>query len=229
MTDFAETAARRYCRHPKCRSKLPTPVSNLREAFCARGCHSSFYRKRCLVCEGPIERTTHNRKICEKAKCRSVLAAGQGFGRYYATSAKPSQASQNLEPTQETVAAEAVARPWRIIAGPPLTPSQFHCATLPGTAMDDALRIEAKNRAALEAAERAEIEANGYFTDPDWREVISPDGVKCFVTRFRDAVAPAPTKAPPPISDDLSIPPFLDRRAESAAFAPKIQLSQEAA
>src|SRR6185437_11590535 len=31
-----------------------------------------------------------------------------------------------------------------------------------------------------------EIEANGYFTEPDWKEVISPDGVRCFATRFRE-------------------------------------------
>jgi hypothetical protein len=44
----------------------------------------------------------------------------------------------------------------------------------------------AKNRAALKAADEAA--ANGYFTDPDWHAVVSPDGVKCFVTSF---VAPA--------------------------------------
>jgi hypothetical protein len=27
------------------------PVANEREAFCAKGCHSSFYRKRCVVCD----------------------------------------------------------------------------------------------------------------------------------------------------------------------------------
>jgi hypothetical protein len=76
-------------------------------------------------------------------------------------------------------------------------------------------RLEAQNRrdlevglkAKLEAAkakEAAEIEANGFFTEPEWREVISPDGVKCHVTRFRD---PAP-----PLSNDLSIPACLRRR-----------------
>ena len=35
MTEFA-TEVRHYCRNPKCRSKLPKPVSNEREAFCAR-------------------------------------------------------------------------------------------------------------------------------------------------------------------------------------------------
>ena len=56
MTEFA-IEVRHYCRNPKCRSKLKTPVENPREAFCALGCHSAFYRKRCLVCEGPMERS----------------------------------------------------------------------------------------------------------------------------------------------------------------------------
>jgi hypothetical protein len=44
-------------------------------------------------------------------------------------------------------------------------------------------RIEARNRSILEEAERVEIEAHGEFTEPDWREVVSPDGVRCLVTR----------------------------------------------
>jgi hypothetical protein len=71
VTEFA-AETRHYCRYPKCRSKLPKPASNEREAFCARGCHTAFYRKRCLVCEGPIERSRDDQKICRKAKCRSA-------------------------------------------------------------------------------------------------------------------------------------------------------------
>ena len=56
MTEFA-IEVRHYCRNPKCRSKLKSAVSNPREAFCARGCYTSFYRKRCLVCEEAMERT----------------------------------------------------------------------------------------------------------------------------------------------------------------------------
>ena len=59
MTDFvAET--RHYCRNPRCRSKLPAPVTNAREAFCTRGCHRGFYRTRCLVCEAKMGRRTEN-------------------------------------------------------------------------------------------------------------------------------------------------------------------------
>jgi hypothetical protein len=63
MTEFTETAMRHYCRNPKCRSRLKAPVSNPREAFCARGCHSSYYRKRCLICEGAFERKTERQLI----------------------------------------------------------------------------------------------------------------------------------------------------------------------
>ena len=88
MVDFKETAMRKFCRNPKCRMKLPTPTSNEREAFCCRGCYQSFYLHRCLVCEKAIERTTANRKICKKSKCRNALAAGEGFGRFHGNPAK---------------------------------------------------------------------------------------------------------------------------------------------
>ena len=80
MTEFKQDV-RHFCRNPKCRSKLPTPVSNEREAFCARGCHSSFYRSRCLVCEAKMERKTENQLVCGKRKCRGALAARLGFDR----------------------------------------------------------------------------------------------------------------------------------------------------
>jgi hypothetical protein len=96
VTDFKETEMRKKCRH--CRMRLPAPTSNEREAFCTRGCYNSFYLHRCLVCEDKIERTTANRKICKKSKCRNALAAGQGFGRYHADSGKTTHVSKNLEP-----------------------------------------------------------------------------------------------------------------------------------
>jgi hypothetical protein len=48
---------RRYCRNLKCRSKLPAPIENVRKAFCCRGCHESFYRNRCRVCERDLRKT----------------------------------------------------------------------------------------------------------------------------------------------------------------------------
>jgi hypothetical protein len=68
--------------------------------------------------------------------------------------------------------------------------------------------------ARLKVAEASEIEANGYFTEPEWKEVISPDGVKCFVTRFRAPTPPVGARAAELIATiptDLSIPSFLKR------------------
>jgi hypothetical protein len=111
--------------------------------------------------------------------------------------------------------APKAGRAWHIVAGPQLS-SVFHCATIPdgpGGRWEggEFHRIEAKNRAALKAAEQAEIEAGGYFTNPEWREVISPDSVKCFVTRFATPQKQPRKQASPLIPDDLSIPNFLRR------------------
>jgi hypothetical protein len=85
MTTF-EIETRYYCRNPRCRSKLPAPVANVREAFCARGCHSSFNRKRCRVCEGPMARRTERQLICGKRRCRNALRGGQSLWRYHVSS-----------------------------------------------------------------------------------------------------------------------------------------------
>jgi hypothetical protein len=82
MTEFTEKLRYR-CRNPRCRSKLPAPVANEREAFCCRGRYDSFYLHRCRVCEGPIEQGRgQQRLICKKAKCKSVWRSKAGFGRF---------------------------------------------------------------------------------------------------------------------------------------------------
>ena len=86
MTDFTETL-RQMCRNTNsklpCGSKLPTPVANPKEAFCCQGCFNSFYRKRCLVCEKPMERRHETQLICGGRKCRNALKFGQIFGRFH--------------------------------------------------------------------------------------------------------------------------------------------------
>jgi len=65
-------ALRHYCRNPHCRSKLKAPVENLHRAFCCRGCHSSFYRSRCLVCEEQMHRKTELQRFKSgHAVCRA--------------------------------------------------------------------------------------------------------------------------------------------------------------
>ena len=143
MVDFKETEMRKKCRH--CRMRLPVPTSNEREAFCTKGCYGSFYLHRCLVCEDKIERTTANRKICKKSKCRNALAAGEGFGRYHADLAQnvpnPSKIPELMQevpvPQRSASASDTVdrphtapaPRPWRMVAGN-LTANHYHCAVV---------------------------------------------------------------------------------------------------
>ena len=85
---FSETL-RHYCRNPRCRSKLKAPVENGREAFCARGCHTQYYRKRCIACEQQMERKRESQQLCGRRKCKSqfaALKAGSLVGRYHPSS-----------------------------------------------------------------------------------------------------------------------------------------------
>jgi hypothetical protein len=60
-----------YCRNPRCKMKLAEPVDNERRAFCTPSCHSSFYRRRCLVCEKELSAGRTDRKFCKRASCRN--------------------------------------------------------------------------------------------------------------------------------------------------------------
>ena len=79
-------STRHYCRNPRCRSKLAKPVENARSAFCSRGCHTQFYRKRCMACEQPMERKVEHQRLCGRRKCKADFAALQAhgvLGRYW--------------------------------------------------------------------------------------------------------------------------------------------------
>ena len=157
MTDFT-TELRPYCRNPKCRSKLKAPVENPREAFCAKGCHGSFYLKRCLVCEGPLQRKREDQKVCRKAKCRSAFRARSGLGCYHASSSAKLGSETPDFIDLKVAPARGRAPSWRVVAaGAPISANTYHCATVPdgpGGRWEggDYERIEKRNRAALEAA-----------------------------------------------------------------------------
>ena len=153
MTEFVETAMRKFCRNPRCRSKLPTPVSNEREAFCAKGCYNAFYRKHSSVCEAAIEQPKRGERIlCKRPKCRTAWDAKSGFGRY-----APFGAESIAEvPANQAVLSAPKPGSWRIIAGPSAN-SQFRAATVPdgpdcqwegGKSYE---RTEAQNRRLLKA------------------------------------------------------------------------------
>jgi hypothetical protein len=57
------TALWHCCRNPHCRAKLSEPTDYPHHAFCCRGCHASFYRSRCLVCEEPMRRKNERQRV----------------------------------------------------------------------------------------------------------------------------------------------------------------------
>jgi hypothetical protein len=59
--------------------KLSTPVDNEHLAFCTLGCHTSFYLKRCRVCEATIV-AKRRRVLCHKADCATEY---RRFGHLY--------------------------------------------------------------------------------------------------------------------------------------------------
>jgi hypothetical protein len=122
---------RHRCRNPRCRDKLPAPVSNAREAFCRRGCYNSFYRRHCLICERHIEQPKRGRRlICGKVKCRRAFRNNCWLGRYHTSSAAKSTSKEaNFIGVRGPHNPD---RPWRIVAGPELSASAFHCAAVRG-------------------------------------------------------------------------------------------------
>jgi hypothetical protein len=155
MTEFTETL-RHYCRNPRCRSKLQSPVTNPRDAFCTKGCHSSFYLHRCLVCERPIERKRDDQRVCRRAKCRNAWRAGSGFGRYATSNAKLASKTPDIIGVKEPLKPD---RAWRIVAGQ-LSPSALHCATVGGQEAVEAInRTNARHwrEANAEAEQRCSI------------------------------------------------------------------------
>jgi hypothetical protein len=166
-----------------------------------------------------MPRNAEHQKVCHRSKCKrawrlKTIQNGRSDGTPLKTSIKPGLPE-----------ADKLGRAWRTVAGA-ISPEAFHCAAVPdGTGTQwkrgSFEHIEAANRAALKAhfaklGDVAEIEANGTFTDPEWREFVSPDGVRCLVTRFH----PAPIKKPitvEPVADwlpdDLTIPAFLRRQS----------------
>ena len=109
LTDFT-AELRHRCRNPRCRSKLPAPVANAREAFCARGCHGAFYRARCLVCEGTIEQPRRGtRLICKKAKCKNAWRTGLDHAYVDGLLADPERSNIDTAASAAAVAATSAA------------------------------------------------------------------------------------------------------------------------
>lgn len=145
MTEF-EAELRHRCRNLHCRSKLPEPVENERRAFCAKGCFTSYYRHRCVVCERPFKRKRENQHVCSRPSCKPAFWGNRGqfdpSGYLDGQSVKGSSKTSTTTGIKSGIAGE---KPWRFVAGPELSLSAIHCATMVGS--EEA--VEAVNRVNL--------------------------------------------------------------------------------
>jgi hypothetical protein len=151
MTEFVETAMRRVCRNPKCRSKLPTPVSNAREAFCSLapdGCRDRFYRLRCYICE---EKKTGrlDARTCGRRKCKNAL---RRLGPIKDTSTVKIALGKPIK--SGIPEGDKSAPRWTVVAGE-ISPNALHCTSVPdgpGCEWKEGKfeRIEAANRRLLD-------------------------------------------------------------------------------
>jgi len=132
MTDFVETAMRSMCRNPRCRSKLPTPVSNPRDAFCTRGCYSSFYRTRCRVCECAIEQPKRGQRlVCNKPRCYAASRSREALGRYHPSGEVQINSKKPMKSGLKSgLKLDPRSISWLVVAGPPegVSANAYHCA-----------------------------------------------------------------------------------------------------
>jgi hypothetical protein len=130
-----------------------------------------------------MPRLKESQRTCYRAECKEKWRKKTIQSHFVGHGSVSDKHPLKTSIKQGVKEADKYGRRWFVAAGL-LDPNQLHCATVPdgpGWKWEGYERIEAKNRAALKKAEEAEIEANGYFTDAEWREVISPDGVKSYV------------------------------------------------
>jgi hypothetical protein len=164
--------AKHHCR--RCRLKLAEPTENPRSAFCCRGCHRQFYERHCLACERDMERKPSSQKTCRRRHCSTQfreLKRHHLLGRYHAP-ARVNLASGTPISIGSDGGDQGRPTP-RIVAGS-LTPDQLRLATVGAAFGSCPFEADRKNN-------RKHWDANGHFTEPEWREVSSFDGARCFI------------------------------------------------
>jgi hypothetical protein len=128
MTAAAETTKQRHhCRNPRCRSKLKEPVDNARSAFCTVGCHHSYYRKRCLVCERDMVRKNEAQKLCGRRRCRNDYRTfAQSYDlHWYPNVSDPSKKPAKSSKTLGGISATSLST--SNVIDPPKKPAKSRC------------------------------------------------------------------------------------------------------
>jgi hypothetical protein len=226
---------RHYCR--RCRSRLKAPVTSQWEAFCTRGCFSSFYRRRCIVCEHEIERKTEHQRVCGRRKCKADFTRDREryLGRWGDISSSPFSPPGNpIKPGTKSrgwdgrpvVIGEwregGDKKQWRQIAGPLLSPRSFHLATLPlHRAYADYLRRvnrAPENPAAIFQRHSQPLNLVGGYRFPNAPDIgadlavaITTTEANLLLDQIEDAPALVPDIAVEVEVDGLDIPEFLRR------------------
>jgi hypothetical protein len=212
--------ARHLCRNPRCRSKLKAPTDNLRRAFCCRGCHSQFYRTRCLVCEKELPPGRSDRRFCRRPSCRSQYRRNPILFNFDKPKTDrttgPADLSLKSPIKSGTFGGLETDRTWRIVAGPELTPEQLRLAI--GTDYDrqvlrENFRANAKhwNAAALIGPNDAPVNVVGGYKFPGAPNIDLYPAESPIRNRPTDLNPAAPNKYIDQIPADLSIPPSLRR------------------
>jgi hypothetical protein len=149
----SKSELRHFCRH--CRGKLPAPAANPREAFDSKGCHRSFYRHRCIVCERDMPRLGESQRTCYRADCKEKWRQKTVQSHFIGTDSTSVKDPLKTSIKQGVKEADKYDRRWFIVAGK-ISPNALHCATVPdgpggSWGSGSVERIEAQNRRALKA------------------------------------------------------------------------------
>ena len=130
---FDSNPDRHRCRNLRCKVRLKEPVANPRDAFCCASCEAGFYRTHCRVCERELGDAKRNsrRELCGRRQCRNQFRSFrmQFFSVWYPNAIRASKPKKSS--TTSTLKTGIKSdRAWLRIAGPDLSPSAFHCATV---------------------------------------------------------------------------------------------------
>jgi hypothetical protein len=156
LTDFA-VELRHYCRNPKCRTKLATPVDNPHRAFCRRGCYDRFYARHCRVCDAEVPyREGAEGRICKRSKCRNAVKSRPEAWGWMPTTQKSTEGGKTPTKPGIKMPVKTERNPdWRVVAADgAITANQYYCATVPDGPDcqwrgGEWLRLDARDRAAL--------------------------------------------------------------------------------
>jgi hypothetical protein len=210
-----EQKPRHYCRNPKCRTKLPAPTGNEREAFCTRGCHGSFYRHRCIVCERDMPRNTEHQKVCYRADCKDRWRKRLISSRFLQSDRPPSYwgSGPSISTIRKSIKSgletgDKSGRAVHISAGEHWTGTWHTLVPIAGPV------LSANNYTGAVVGAGEALTASDRLNAAHWRSA------KAGEWGYRKPAAPISESAPiaspsliPDLPDDLSIPAFLRREA----------------